>query len=108
MSRDARGLEAWEGLFYENIAHACLLIALDNGGVNRGRSVRKWRGDFERFIERQAAPLVEIDAWLGTLSKEQMETVTAGGADEPETKALLAAAPAFTADLLNTYFDEVC
>jgi hypothetical protein len=101
-------LKPWETLSYAGIARACFLIALDNGGINRGRSVRKWRGDYERWIAIQAGPLAEISSWLADLPDEQMELVCGGGEDEPETIAARADAPAFTDALLTSYFDEVC
>lgn len=91
---------------HPNIAQACFLIALDNGGINRGRSARNWAGDFKRFIERQDGPLDEIDAWLKGLSDDDFETACTG--EETEMEQLLSTAPAFTSGLLNDYFDQVC
>lgn len=94
---------------YSHIAAACQLIALDNGGINRDRSVEKQERDFDRWISRQDLPnLPEIDRWLGSLSADDLETVCVGGQDEPETIAAKAKAPPFMEDLLNAYFDEVC
>lgn len=91
---------------YPNIAKACLLIALDNGGINIRRSEATQRREYEQFIARQAAPLDEIDAWLGTLTKHQLDTLCNGEAHAIDQ--LLRSAPAFTDDLLNAYFNEVC
>lgn len=93
---------------FPGIAAACLIVALDNGGINRGRSQRKQQADYRRWIAKQDGNLAEIDAWLSGLSKETLETVCVGGQDEPETIAAKADAPPFTDDLLNDYFDEVC
>lgn len=88
---------------YPAIAKACFLIALDNGGIRRDRSVLKWAGEFSRWLERRAEPLAEINRWLGDLTDEQLDTVCTGEATEAD--AALAAAPAFTQSLLNKYFD---
>lgn len=94
---------------YPGIARAALLIALDNGGINRDRSVARQRADFERWIARQPdGPLPAIDAWLAALSDHDLEEFCYGGEGEPEHEALALKAPPFTDDLLNTYFDEVC
>lgn len=91
---------------YPGIAQACLSIALDNDGINRDRSERKWAGDFRRFIATRDALLPEIDTWLKGLTDEEFETVCVG--EHTEMEELMTTAPAFTADLLNDYFDEVC
>lgn len=93
---------------YPGIARACLLIALDSGGINRDRSERKQASDFKRWIARQDGPLVEIDTWLAGLTDDELEIVCCGGQGEPEQVALMAHAPAFADDLLDAYFDEVC
>lgn len=94
---------------FPNIEKACLAVALDNGGINRFRSVDKQRREYAKWLAQQDYPnLAEIDQWLGTLSKDDLETVCVGGQDEPGTIAIRASAPAFLDDLLNSYFDEVC
>lgn len=96
-----------DGLLHSNIANACLLIALDNGGINRGRGDRKWRSDYTKWIAKQEAPtLVQMDAWFGGLSPDDLDTVCSGEVSEAD--AILVTSPAFTSDLLNAYFDEVC
>jgi len=92
---------------YPGLARATLLIALDNGGINRGRSVEKQRRDVARFLAKRPSELLEpIDAWLSQQTDEQMETICCG--EHTEVQAALAGAPPFTDDLLNEYFDEVC
>lgn len=94
---------------WPNIYRACLEIALDNGGINRFRTSDAQEVEFEQWIARQPhEPLPAIEAWLGTLSDEQISTVACGCQDDDEPKALLALAPPFTDDLLTRYFDEVC
>jgi hypothetical protein len=66
-------LRPWETLFYSNIAHACFIIAVDNGGIHRDRGAEAWQRDYEHFIERQNALLSEIDAWLGTAAIRALE-----------------------------------
>ena len=94
---------------YPNIYRAALAIALDNGGINRYRTKDAQEVDFERWIARQPQePLPAIDAWLATLSDDEIETVCCGCQDDPEPKALLALSPPFADDLLTRYFDEIC
>ena len=94
---------------YPGIAAACFLIALDNGGINRERSVERQGREFAKWMARQDQPnLAEIDAWLDELSEEDLELVCVGGTGEPEVEAIRANAPVFMDDLLNAYFDEVC
>lgn len=94
---------------FPGIARATLLIALDNGGINRGRSVQVQRRDLEKFLARQPSEILPaIDQWLSGLTKEDLDTFCCGGEGEPETEALRRRAPAFTDKLLNDYFNEVC
>ena len=106
---DKAALEAAVGLPYQGIARACLLIALDNGGINRSRSVDKWRRDYTRWIERQDGPWLEsIDAWLLGLSTTDLDLACNGGSGEPDVEAVRSKAPPFTEDILDGYFDMVC
>lgn len=99
---------------YPNIAKACFEIALDNDGINRERTEAQWRADYLAWIARNdSCPpeiLAAVDAWLGTLSSEQLEVVAVGGDDEREALQILDRAPlwSWTDALLNAYFDEVC
>ena len=94
---------------YPGIAAACFLIAIDNGGINRTRSADKQATDFGKWLAMQDYPNIdEIDQFLSALSKEDLELLSVGGTGEPEVEAIRAKAPAFTDDLLNAYFDEVC
>lgn len=94
---------------FPGIKRACLEIALDNGGINRGRSQKQQAREMRRWLERQPQEILPvIDVWFSSLSDEDLSTACCGGQDEPETQALLATAPPFTDQLLNDYFDEVC
>ncbi|WP_062233091.1 hypothetical protein [Aureimonas sp. N4] len=94
---------------YPGIAAACQLIALDNGGINRSRSVAKQGSEMRKWLAKQPAEMVEpIDAWLSSLSEADLDEVCCGCADDEAHVALLMAAPPFTDELLNSYFDEVC
>jgi hypothetical protein len=92
---------------FAGIERAAILIALDNGGINRFRPEAKVRKEFAHWIETQPQEMLPpIDAWLASLTDEQLELVccdTENGGHE-----LLLSAPPFTDDLLNTYFDEAC
>jgi hypothetical protein len=94
---------------FPGIAKAVRLIALDNGGINRFRTTDLQEAEFEAWLAKQPNdPLPAIDAWLLSLTDDELETVCIGCSDEADTKALIAQAPPFTDDLLARYFDEVC
>lgn len=94
---------------YPGIARAALEITLDNGGINIRRSVEQQERDRDKWLAAQPEDLVRpIDEWLAGLSDDDLRAVCSGGQDEPEQLALLAAAPPFTDDLLNDYFEKVC
>lgn len=92
---------------YPGIYKAALLIALDNGGINRARSRDRQKREFERWLPSQPADIFPaIDEWLSSLSDDDLEIVCCGGDDEQDE--IMKSAPPFTDDLLNSYFDEVC
>lgn len=94
---------------YTGISRAAFLIAIDNGGINRFRSERQQAKEMKRWLATQPEEiLVPVDAWLSTLTEDQMEAVCCGGEGEPEQVAAMAGAPPFTNDILNSYFEEVC
>lgn len=93
---------------YQGILRAAKCIALDHGGIYRGRSVEQQQKEAHAWIERQPSELMEtIDAWLSTLSDEDMELICCDSEDD-RAKTLLVDAPPFTDDTLNKYFEEVC
>ena len=101
--------EPWDGLTWPRIGQACFAITIDNGGINRGRSVQKWRRDFVRWITKRPSELLRpIEDWLTTKSAAEIEAICCGGQGEPEQVAAMADAPAFADDLLTEYFEEVC
>lgn len=92
---------------FPNIYRAALEIALDNGGINCTRSVKRQKREFDRWLAKQPQEVLpDIEAWFAGLSDEQLQSAVSGG--EPEDRALLATATPFTDDLLTRYFDEVC
>ena len=94
---------------HPGIARACQLVALDNGGINRFRSVEKQSRQFNAWLAKQEYPnLAELDQWFAALSEDELELFCCGGTGEPEADAFLAKAPAFADDLLTQYFEEVC
>lgn len=94
---------------YPGIKRACFEIAIDNGGINRFRSEKKQSIEFEKWIAKQPAEMLPaIDVWLSAKSDEEIFIICCGGEGEPEQEALMADAPPFTNDLLNSYFEEVC
>lgn len=96
-------------VLYPGIARACLEIALDNGGIYRGRSVEQQQRELAQWLAHQPQELLPaIDQWLSSLSENDLGEFCCGGEDEPAKATLRAQAPPFTDDLLNRYFDEVC
>lgn len=93
---------------FSNIRNACLYIARDNGGVNRHRPEAQVRGEIDRFLAQRGYSdhFSEIDAWLGSLSEGELETVCAG--EETERLDVMRSSPPFTETLLDEYFNEVC
>lgn len=92
---------------WPGITRAALEIAYDNGGVNRLRSEDQVRREIAAWLARQPADVLPaIDAWLSSLSDAELSDFCAGGDDR--SQELAAAAPPFTDQLLNQYFDEVC
>lgn len=92
---------------FPGIARAAFSIALDNGGINRNRSEKQQRRDFNQFIDRQPPEiLADIDAWLSSLTDDELETACTG--EQTEMDDLLSGSPPFTDKLLNDYFNEVC
>ncbi len=92
----------------ESIRKACLLISYSNGGVNRDRSEARVLREMQHFIDTRPynGELKAIDAWLGTLTADQLETVCDG--EQSEMDAIMKGAPAFTETLLHDYFEDVC
>ncbi len=92
---------------FPGIERALLLIALDNGGVNRDRPATQVRREIGDWLTKQPADLLpEIDRWLAALNDDDLDTVCAG--EEGDRAVLLSGAPPFTDDLLSRYFNEVC
>jgi hypothetical protein len=92
---------------YPGIARAALEIALDNGGISRGRSEKQMMRELSRFLAKQPAEMLPpINDWLAGLSDDEMQTVCAG--EEIEMESATVSAPPFTNDLLNDYFEQVC
>jgi hypothetical protein len=92
----------------ENIRKACLLISYSNGGVNRYREEHQVLREMQRFIDSRPynEELKAIDAWLGTLTENQLETVCDG--EQSEIDEIMKTAPPFAESLLHEYFEEVC
>ena len=92
---------------FPGIAKAALLIAYDNGGINRHRTEREARDDLEKFLASQPNEILPaIDAWLLSLPADSLELVCAG--DQNEADKIMISAPLFTDKLLNDYFEQVC
>ncbi len=87
---------------YPNIENAVLIMALDNGGINCYRPESDLNADLAEYLnDTDPAFLEELEAWLSTLSEEQLDTVVSG--EESEMEALCAAGP----DGVNGFFNEI-
>jgi len=94
---------------YPALHRAFRSIALDNGGINWTRSAERQEREARAFLAKRDSALLEpIEAWLSSLSEDDLETVCNGGANEPETLSLMTGAPPFADAILNEYFEEVC
>lgn len=75
---------------YPNIKAAYLTMESCNGGINRNRSQEDACRESDAVIGAEGVyhdDLVQIDAWLGTLSDEQILTFVDG--EESEIEALV-------------------
>ena len=98
---------------YPNINKATLLITLDNGGINRGRTTQERQDAYETWLAYRptVTPGVElgaIDEWLGALTETELNEVCCGCYGEEPRSSLMAGAPPGTEELLDAYFEEVC
>lgn len=95
---------------YPHIHAASFVIALDNGGINRTRPAYRQKADFDTWLAGSKwhglCDLDAINAWLGGLSKENLETVCVG--EMFEMLELMKGAPEGTDAMLTSYFEEVC
>jgi hypothetical protein len=92
---------------YPGIAKAFLEMCYDNGGINRFRTEKEARRDLRKFIEKNGdgiGDLAAIDAWLGSLTPDDLQTVCG---EESEQIAVCESSPAFTHTLLDALFNEV-
>lgn len=91
---------------YSNISRAALAISYDNGGINRDRPKTRMLATLDQFLAAQDGDsLPRIDAWLATLSADDMETVCAG--EETDRLAILQSSPPGTEEMLVKVFEEV-
>lgn len=97
---------------YPFIAKACLLIALDNGRVNRQEPIGMWAGNFSHWLESfrptgptgvREADLLAINEWIAGLTEEHLDVLCADH-DNPAYWGLSQAAPRGVMDLLGSYY----
>lgn len=96
---------------YPGVYKSALEIAYDNGGINRDRSEKRHRREFDRFMVRRGTHephLKDIDAWLSALTEEELQNVCAGEESEVIQFMKDRKAPVFTQDILTHIFEEVC
>lgn len=94
---------------HPQLKEVCLIIAYDNGMVNRSRPEATFLRNAERIVFALAhAPedLTAVETWIATLTEEERETLAAGEHDDMQ--ALLARGPhgQFLNDILNAVFEE--
>lgn len=62
---DIEPVDPWATLRWAGVGRAAFLIALDNGGINRDRSEKRWRRDFRKWADKQPEEMMApVDAWL--------------------------------------------
>lgn len=96
---------------YPNLVKTFMFITLDNGGINRTRSIDQWNKEVNTFLLKQNNSdlhLLEWDRWLGTKDEKTLDLIAAGGQDEPETIEAHKNMPEGLDEFLNIYFEEVC
>lgn len=79
---------------YTNIRAAALLIARDNGMINRFHSEEEFLGTTEFVLTADGvddADLVDIDYFLGFITPEQLDTLCCG--EQTEARAVSALFP---------------
>lgn len=98
---------------YPNIEAMALEIAYDNGGIFNGMGICESRyesdviADLHEFLantDKTEIELARYDAWLGSLTKEQFETVSSG--EETEMQAIFKDGPDGMDDFLNEIFEH--
>jgi hypothetical protein len=72
---------------YPNLKRVALELAYDNGMINRCCSEELWLSSIEPIIGAEGVyheDLVAWDAWLGTLTDEEIQTVACGETSDME------------------------
>lgn len=92
------------GWRYPNLHAACFAIALARGDVNRFSDATDVHNSIADWVDRQDDnDLPPIEAWLGTLTKDELDIVTDG--DDEDAKRILTRSPPLSADLLARFFE---
>ncbi len=93
---------------YDAIHRTLLAISLDNGGINRDRSEEQQKLEASEWLDKvkQDNDLNAYEAWLGTKTEEEIETLANG--EFHDIEAMMHEAPKGLDDFLNDYFEEVC
>jgi hypothetical protein len=89
------------------IARAAREISYDVGGINRDRTEADMLRELDRCLDTAGmdpSHLHEIDAWLGSLSDDDLDTVCSG--EEADANTILQAGPPFTSQLLTDIFER--
>lgn len=98
---------------YPNIRKAYLEMSYDNGGINIGRAEADALNESERVmgsISVSDEDLGRLDAWIGSLSEDQIVTLVAGEEGEARWLAMQGPTDCFSvpiADIFDELF-EVC
>lgn len=103
---------------FPGIWRAAFELAYDNNGINRDRSEAMFSDDLKKYLETEwlqadhsglrallYCAVKMIDAWLGTLSQNALNTICSG--ESEEIKESLSSAPPGTDDLLDGIFNSV-
>lgn len=109
MARNLRRLVALPEL--PHLMRALETMSRCNGGINITRSREQFLAETELWlvlwpIKNPDVDVDAIDAWISTLSDEDVLTLVDG--EESESVAIAASAPRGTRELLADHFEEVC
>lgn len=88
-----------------NIKRAALLIAYDNGMINRKQSEEQYLELVEKAISEFSFSSEEIDTWLLSLTNGELNTICCGEVSDAQFVLEEQKAPAGTVDLLDRMFD---
>lgn len=91
----------------KNLRRAAMLIALDNGMINRGQTELEFMETTDAVLARAPlAMLCALDAFLGELSGDELQTACCGEYHDAADVLIEAPDPRFASHVLECVFNE--